>query len=141
MPRKKTVKNIRTRKISDKEFFAILRENAGIYARTARAIEKQFNIKYTRQAVRQRAEQNPEELHDIREENIDVAEEGLHSLMRSKDEKTKLQAVKLYLTTIGRNRGYSERLELSGPDGGAIKSENTFTGFSFLPAKASEDEK
>lgn len=98
-------------RISQKEFFAILRENAGLYARTARAIQKQFGISYTRQSVKERAERRPDILEDIREENVDVAEEGLHSLMRSKDERIKLKAVEIYLRTIGKKRGYVEQVD------------------------------
>lgn len=134
---KKTTKRRRVRKLTDTEFFTVLRENAGIYARTARAIEKQYGISYTRQSVKYRAEQNPDELKDIEEQNIDIAEEGLHSLMMSDNERIKLQAIKMYLSTIGRKRGYSDTLELSGPNGGPIQTDSTFTGFSFLPS--SED--
>ncbi len=101
----------KVRKLTDKEFFAILRENAGLFARTARAIEKQFNIEYSRQAVRERAEKNKVVLADIEEQNLDVAEEGLHSLIRSKSEGIKLRAIELYLKTKGKKRGYVERTQ------------------------------
>lgn len=104
-------------KVSDNEFWEILRENAGIYARTARAIEKQFNIQYSRQAVKERAEKNIERLNDIREQNFDVAEEGLMSLMRSKAERIKLDSIKFYLERKGKDRGYSSRQEITGADG------------------------
>lgn len=102
----------KNRKISDKEFLATLRECAGLYARTARMIEVEFGIKYSRQAVRARAEQFKEELEDIEQQNIDIAEEGLHSLMRSKNERVKLRAIELYLKTKGKKRGYIERQEV-----------------------------
>ena len=104
-------------KVSDNEFWEILRENAGIYARTARAIEKQFNIQYSRQAVKERAEKDFERLNDIREQNFDVAEEGLMSLMRSKAERIKLDSIKFYLERKGKDRGYSQRQEVTGADG------------------------
>ena len=84
-------------KVSEKEFWEILRENAGLYSRTARAIEKQFNVSYSRQAVKERAEKDLERLSDIEDQNFDVAEEGLHSLMRSKNEKIKLDSTRFYL--------------------------------------------
>ena len=99
------------RKISDKEFLAILRENGGLYARTAKAIENQFKIRYSRQAVRDRAVKFPEEVADIEEENVDIAEEGLHSLMRSENETVRLRAIELYLKTKGKKRGYIEKTE------------------------------
>lgn len=99
-------------KLSDEQFFSILRENAGLFARTARAIKQQFGIKYTRQAVRKRALASPEILKDIEEENLDIAEEGLHTLMRSQNERIKLKAIELFLKTKGKKRGYVERQEM-----------------------------
>jgi len=104
-------------KISDNEFWALLRENAGLYARTARAIEKQFNITYSRQAVKDRAEKDSERLMDVREQNIDVAEEGLFSLMRSKSERIQLNSIQFYLNRKGKHRGYVERQEITGVEG------------------------
>lgn len=98
-------------KVSDEDFFRVLRENGGIYARTARAIRNEFKIRYTRQAVRDRALNNPDEVADIAEENKDVAEEGLHTLMRSKNERIRLRAVELFLKTKGKDRGYVVRME------------------------------
>lgn len=109
--------------ISDKEFWPILRENAGIYARTARAIRKAFNIDYTRDAVKKRAERHPERLQSIIDENLDIAEEGLHSLMRSKKENIRFRAIEFYLKTKGKSRGYVERSELTGKDGKTLLPE------------------
>tara|TARA_R110000868_G_scaffold193720_1_gene438883 strand:- start:49 stop:426 length:378 start_codon:yes stop_codon:yes gene_type:complete len=104
-------------KIDDNRFFAILRESAGLYARAARAIEKETGEDYTRQAVKDRAAKHPEILKDINEQNYDIAEEGLHSLMRSRDEKIKLRSIEFYLKTKGKTRGYIERQEITGADG------------------------
>ena len=100
-------------KLSDKEFLAVLRESAGLYSRTVRMIKKVYDIDISRQAVRERALKHPEELEDIREENIDIAEEGLHGLIRSRNENIKLRACETYLKTIGRTRGYVEGLDLT----------------------------
>lgn len=94
------------KRLSDKEFWTILRENAGLYARTARAIEKEFGISITRQSVRERAERKPNLLRDIHEQNLDLAEEGQHSLMRSKNERIRQKAIEFYLKTKGKERGY-----------------------------------
>src|SRR6056297_1272605 len=103
-------------KLSDKQFWDILRENGGLYARTARAIEKQFNIEYSRQAVRHRAEMKPELLEDILEQNTDIAEEGLFSLMRSSDARVRTSNIQFYLKTKGKKRGYIERQEFDNMD-------------------------
>ena len=109
----------KARKLTDKEFWDILRENAGLFARTARAIKKQFGVEYTRQSVKERAEKDLKQLEDIEEENIDFAEEGLHSLMRSKNEKIRMQAIQLVLRTKGKKRGYieSQRIAFEDNDG------------------------
>ena len=96
----------RTRKLSDKEFWTILRKNAGLYARTARAIEREFGIAYSRQAVKARAETQPDLLADIVEETVDIAEEGLHEMMRSNLPTIRMKAIELYLKTKGAHRGY-----------------------------------
>lgn len=103
---------VRSKKISEQQFLSILRENGGLFARTARAIQDQFNIEYSRQAVRDRAANYPEELDDIAEENLDIAEEGLLSLIRSDNENVRLRAIELLLKTKGKKRGYVEKTEL-----------------------------
>jgi hypothetical protein len=110
---------MKKKRLSEKEFWAILRKNAGIYARTARAIFNEYGIEYSRQAVRDRALKKPEILKDIIEENLDVAEESLRSLMLSKNERIRFNAVEFYLRTKGRERGYIEKSinELTGKDG------------------------
>jgi len=108
-------------KISDEAFLSILRENGGLYAVTAKAIEGKFGISYSRQAVRQRALDHPEEVADIEDEAKDIAEEGLISLMKDEDKKIKLDAIKFYLGTKGKNRGYNTRTELTGADGGPVQ--------------------
>ena len=97
-------------KISEERFWSILRENAGLMARTAKAIEQESGETYTRQAVYDRVKKNPELYNDILEENIDVAESELQTILRtSTSERNRLDAVKFYLKTIGKKRGYIEK--------------------------------
>ena len=100
------------KKVTDKELWAALEANSGLLSRTARALEKKLGITYTRQAVKERAEKDMERLNDIREQQIDIAEDSLIKLIRSEDERVRFQAVKYYLSTIGKKRGYVERREL-----------------------------
>jgi len=101
------------KKISDEQFLSVLRENAGLFSQTAAAIKKQFGIPYSRQSVRSKAETFKEELLDIYEANLDVAEDGLRSLMQSKTESIRLRALELYLKTKGKMRGYTERHDVN----------------------------
>ncbi len=102
-------------KLSDEQFLSVLRENAGLFARTARAITAQFKVPYTRQSVRERAGNFPEQVIDIAEQNIDIAEEGIHTLMSSENEAIKFKACELILKTLGKKRGYIERQEIDFP--------------------------
>lgn len=103
----------KSRKLSENEFWTILRKNAGLYARTARAIQNEFGISYSRQAVRDRAEKCPDLLNDILEETVDIAEEGLHDLMRSPLPNIRLKAIELYLKSKGSHRGYHQKEAVS----------------------------
>jgi hypothetical protein len=99
-------------KLSKDEFWAGLRESAGIYSRAVRLYKKEYDVDISRIGVRDRALKDPEQLKDIKEQNIDIAEEGLHSLMRTKNEPVRLRAIDLFLKTQGKSRGYVERQEL-----------------------------
>lgn len=76
-------------------------------------IEKHYKVKYTRQSVRERALNNPDEYKDILEESTDFAESGLIDLMMSKNENVKFKAIELYLRTKGRERGYGDKIDLN----------------------------
>jgi hypothetical protein len=109
-------KSRKVRKLSDKKFLAILRENSGLFAKTAEAIQKQCKITYTRQSVRDRALKHPDEFVDIIEQTVDVAEDGLLTLMKSKNERIKLAAIETFLKAKGKDRGYFDKRELVGKD-------------------------
>ena len=104
------------KRLTDKEFWRILRANGGLFARTAKAIEKEFKRDYARQSVRERALKDPEQLADIEEQNTDTAEEVLFGLFRSNDERVRADVAKFYLKHKGKKRGYVEKseVELSG---------------------------
>lgn len=98
-------------KLTDAEWELFLRENGGLYARTARAIQKLKGVKMTRQEVKAWSDKHPDILQDIRDEVLDIAEEGLQGLIRSSTPNVKLRAIELYLKTQGKGRGYVERNE------------------------------
>jgi hypothetical protein len=96
-------------KLTDEEFLTALRDNNGMYAPTARAIEEKYGISYSRQAVRDRAQGFPEELKLIREHIVEICEtELLKCLMQNDDMKLKLKAAIFMLNSIGGNRGYGK---------------------------------
>lgn len=110
-------------KLSDEQFFAILRENAGLFAKTAHAIKAAHGIDFTRQAVRQRALDHKDILDDIDDEAGDAAEDGMLTLSKSIDEKIRFQACQFLLRTRWKKRGYVERQEITGPDGKNVINE------------------
>ncbi|HXG83183.1 MAG TPA: hypothetical protein VNI84_04060 [Pyrinomonadaceae bacterium] len=112
---------IKSRKITEAKFWAILRDNGGIFAQTSRAISAQIGTEYSRQAVRDRALKKPDELADIEEQNTDLAEEVLHQLLNSEDERIKADIAKFYLKTKGKRRGYIETQNIE--HGGTIRTE------------------
>lgn len=100
--------------LTKKEFEKALKINNGLYSRTADWIQFAYNIPYSRQAVKKRAEQNPRLLKSIRESVLDEAEASLNGLTQHVDPHIKFQAVKFMLKTLGKERGYVERQELTG---------------------------
>jgi len=99
-------------KLSKKQFWAGLRESAGIYSRAVRLFKKEYDVDISRVSVRERALKDPQQLDDIFEQNLDIAEEGLHTLMRTSNEPVRLRAIDLFLKTQGKSRGYVDRHEL-----------------------------
>ena len=114
--------------LTDDEFFQILRDNAGLYARTAKAVTETYGIPYSRQAVRERALKQPEILTDIEEEGLDLAEGGMRDLMISHNEDIKFKSCQFVLKTKGKKRGYVERTEVdvSGSLGITWHEERTY---------------
>ena len=56
---------------------------------------------------------------ELREAMVDQAERGLIHLLDAED----WQAIKYTLSTLGKDRGYIERQEVTGPDGTALQVE------------------
>lgn len=106
-------------KVSDEMLLQALKVTGCRYAEAARYIGYTYGIKITRQAVWERAKNFPEEVEQMIEINLDDAEWRLKQLMDDPDPRVAFQAVKLYLTTIGRRRGYSIHQEIDHTSGGS----------------------
>ncbi len=105
-------------KISDELFWEALSKSAGIYARTADYIKRQYDVDITRQAVAQRAKMYPDRLEDVRNAIVDVAENVIIGIME--DAKTKRVDIKMRAAEFvllkspwGKKRGWSDRNEIS----------------------------
>lgn len=108
-----------TYKVSDAEFLHYLQMGMGLYHRTARLIETKGketdpNFTYSRQSAAVRASKLPSEvLVDIRDRNLDIAEDVLFKNMTLKDNPPVSQrACEFYLKMQGKKRGYVERTEV-----------------------------
>ncbi len=113
-------------KLSDEAFLSILRENAGLFANTAKAIEEKYGINYSRQAVRQRALDHKDVLEDIEDEALDIAEAGMLTLSRSQNEDTKFKACQFILKTKGKRRGYGDSLDMNLSGGITWNEQKTY---------------
>ena len=56
-------------KLSNNEFWAGLRESAGLYARAVRHFKREYGVEISRVGVRDRALKDLDQLNDIREQN------------------------------------------------------------------------
>ena len=102
-------------KRTDDEIEEALRAERGMITYAAR------RLGYSVTSLRDRLEANPARFKPIRDEAreavIDLAERSLIAKLEDGD----LQATTFALRTIGRQRGYAERTEITGADGGPVE--------------------
>lgn len=101
------------RRVSVTQIKAALKASAGNVTEAARALG------ISRSALYQRINNSAElqaALVDAREELVDLAESALRKRIQRGD----ITAIIFTLKTLGKARGYVERQEHSGPDGGAL---------------------
>lgn len=103
-------------KVSDIQFWAVLRESYGVYAKAARLLKQAYDIDISRQAIHSRATRHPDKLEDCRAYILDDAEQVLVSLLRSKDDKVRLGAAKHITDKRGSSAGWvaKQQTEHSG---------------------------
>jgi hypothetical protein len=90
-------------KLTDAQFLEILSANGGLFGITAKAIQRKYKIAYSRQAVRERAQNHPEFLKELVEENIETSHLSILQLMKqNKDLNTKFKAARFYALTKGK---------------------------------------
>jgi hypothetical protein len=100
--KKSPIKAPRVRKVTEAQFWDAVRRAMGYQTRAARLIEAELGISYTRQAVKDRINKNPEKYQEILESFEEQAEEVMVScMMQSKDLRVKRQAAKDILTRPG----------------------------------------
>lgn len=108
------------RKYSIEQVAAALRHGFGLYAQAAAWIAKETGERCDRDTIAWYVAENPvleELLAAIKGEMGDLAESRLFSAVH----KGETWAVKYYLSTQCRDRGYVTRQETTGKDGGPVK--------------------
>lgn len=102
-------------KATDDQIEEALRAERGLVTYAAK------RLGYTLDGLLRRIEGNPARFKPIRDEAresvIDLAERSLITKLEDGD----LQATAFALRTIGRKRGYAERTEITGADGGPVE--------------------
>ncbi len=97
-----------THKLTDEQFVAIYTENGGLPSKTAKAIEAKYKIKFSRQAVRERAKKFPDIVFECRDELVEMAEDNLRHLLNCDDLEVKRKTTIYVLNTLGRASGYGK---------------------------------
>ncbi|MEJ8571258.1 hypothetical protein [Microbaculum marinum] len=108
----------RKERFTPEQVVEALRQSGGIQAGAAQL------LKCSRSTVTDYLHRYPEiaeRLPDIGEETLDLAELGLLNEIKSQN----LTAIIFFLKTRGKHRGYVQRVENTGPDGGPQQHEHT----------------
>src|SRR5579871_3037209 len=80
-------------KLSDKQFLEALKRNDGRFTETAGYIKRRYNIKYSRQAVHERAYRNfAQELRDMRRMTLNEATTRLSAMVADENCDKRLRA-------------------------------------------------
>jgi hypothetical protein len=98
-------------KLTDAEFDEIYKENFGLCALTAKAIEKKYGIKYSRQAVRQRSEKyTQKEKDEMIDDLFDVSISTIVEHLQGEEcPPSRLRAATHMINTIFKFNSYKNR--------------------------------
>ena len=115
-------------KVTDEQIEEALRKTKGLITMAARWIGQTYGISITHGAISLRVASS-EHLRQVRreceEDGLDFAECKLLDLIKSGDR----TAIIFYLKCKGKERGYIERKEFSGPDGSPLTPPNVVVNF------------
>ena len=100
---------------TEDEVLAAIRGSCGIMARVAKNLSCEWS---TARKYVERFESAKLAMDDELETVLDTAENNLFQAINSKD----IDAIKWFLSRKGRARGYADRTEFTGKDGGPIET-------------------
>jgi hypothetical protein len=105
-------------KLTDKEFDAIYRENFGLCALTSKAIEKQYGIKFSRQAVRERSENyTQQDKDDMIDDLFDVSISTIVAHLQGEEcPPSRLRAANSMINTIFKFNAFKNRFPPPQPE-------------------------
>lgn len=103
-------------RVSKAKLIAAFEKNGGLVTWTAAALDISRQAVYKRMAEDATGEIRAA-LEDIRNSHLDVAEHALQKNIRAGNSSD----IRFYLETLGKNRGYTKRVETTGADGGPVR--------------------
>ncbi len=105
-------------KLTDEEFDEIYKENFGLCALTAKAIEKKYDIKYSRQAVRERSEKyTQKEKDDMIDDLFDVSISTIVAHLQGEEcPPSRLRAANSMINTIFKFHTFKKRFPPPKPE-------------------------
>jgi hypothetical protein len=109
----------RRKSYTDAQIVEALRRAAGVQVVAAELLFRAHGRPCSRQQISHRILHSPglqKALTDIRDQNIDLAESRLLEKIRGGN----INAIVFYLSTQGKERGYSRRVEATGAGGGPM---------------------
>ena len=138
-----TDNNKQTHKINDVDFWTCMYKAYGIASRAVKLIKRDFGVEISRQAVSERSKADKDKLQECREAIVDLAEETIIEVSISGNKKERLDASKTILKTLGKSRGWDEKVSVEHSGEMVIKSvtvEHVSSGVPFANSESEVDE-
>jgi hypothetical protein len=100
-------------KITKEQFLGALKQACGIFGDTPAIIKELYDVKISRQAVRNRALNYPDDLQAIRDASVIDAEDTVRDLMKNaKAEPVRRGCAEYLLDRLGKDKGYTPKSEV-----------------------------
>ncbi len=129
-----------THKINDIDFWTCMFKGYGILSRVIKIIKRDHNVEISRQALSERANKDKVKLQECREAIVDLAEETIIEVSITGNKKERLEASKTILKTLGKSRGWDEKVSVEHSGEMIIKSVTVEHVTSGVPFASSESE-
>ncbi len=108
-------------KVTNRQIIAALHKTSGILAQTAIYLSKTYGVKISRQDIWRRV-QKSKELKEEQELAREAIKDGAESVVAQEIARGNWKVALQVLKTLGKDRGYAERQEVTGADGQPLPS-------------------